>query len=265
MLEIFQYDFIARALIVGVVISVIAPLIGTFLVVKRYSLIADTLSHVSLLGVAIGMFMGFSPFIGALLMAVLSGVGMEELRERKNLLGDSVLALFLSGSLAIAVVLVSLAKGLNVNFVSYLFGSINTVSQGDIYTVIILGLVTFLFMTVFYRQFFLIALSEDLARAAGLPVRLINILLVIMAAITVSLAMRIVGVLLISALMIIPVISGLQWEKNFKQTIFIAVLFSLVSVITGIVFSYYFSLASGGTIVIVNLVIFIFSYLYNRD
>jgi len=265
MIDIFQYDFMQRAFFAGVIISVIAPLIGIFLVVKRYSLIADTLSHVSLLGVAGSILLKINPIFGALIVSVLASFGMENLRGTKKLLGESVLALFLSGSLAIALILIGFACGLNVNFFSYPFGSIITVTVEDLKLMLVFGLIVLGMIFVNYRQLFLISFDEEVAKAAGLLVKIYNLILIILAAITVSLAMRVVGVLLVGALMVIPVLSAMQYRLSFFKTQILAVVFSLIAVIVGLYSSFYINLPSGGTIVVVTLVFFIMSFLTNRS
>ncbi len=264
MLAIFNYDFMIRAFIAGLIVAVIAPLIGSFLVVRRYSLMADTLAHVSLAGVALGLLTGTNPVITALFSSVAAAVGIERLRSSQKLYGESVLALFLTGSLAVATVLISLARGFTTNLFSYLFGSITTVTTADLYLIGGVGLAIVLALLLFYKELFFVSLDEELARVNGIPVRFINLLLIILAALAVSLSIRIVGVLLIGALMVIPVITAMQYKMGFTKTIGLALLFSLLSVILGLFASYYFNLASGGTIVVIALVIFIISLFTNR-
>lgn len=264
MLEIFQYDFMIRAFIAGIVVAIIAPLIGNFLVVRRYSLMADTLAHVSLLGVAIGFLTNINPFFTALATSLVASVSIERLRKERKIYGESVLALFLTGSLAIATVLIGLARGFNVNLFSFLFGSIATVSQTDLYLTITLGLAVLAIVAFFYRELFLTSFDEELAEVNGLRVKFLNTVLIALAAITVALSMRIVGVLLIGALMVIPVLAAMQYKRNFKQTILLSLVFSLLSVVVGLITSYYMDLASGGTIVAIALVIFITSLFTNK-
>ena len=264
MFALFQYDFIVRAFTAGIITAIIAPLIGMFLVVRRYSLMADTLSHVALVGVAIGLLTGFNPVLGALIVAVAASILIERLRESKKVFGESILALFLSGGLAVAVVLISLSHGFSVNLISYLFGSITTVTASDIYIISAIGVFILFIVALFYKEFFFISFNEELALANGINVRALNMLLIILAAVTVSLAMRIIGVLLIGALMIIPIVSAIQFRLSFFKTLVLGVLLSLFSVIAGLFISYYLNFASGGTIVVVALIIFGLSLLINR-
>ena len=257
MLNILQYSFVIRGLEAGIIVAIIAPLIGIFLVLRRYSLIADTLSHVSLAGIALGLLFGWSPIITALGVTVASSLGIERLRTTKRIYGESALALFLSGSLALATVLLSLGRGFNANLFNYLFGSIVTVTQNDIYTIIILAIIVITLLITFYKELVYISFDEESAKVSGIPVRLINTILVVLAAITISLSIPIVGVLLIAALIVIPIVTALQFRKSFVQTIVIAECVSIFSVIFGIFTSFYFNLSTGGTIVLIMLAIFI--------
>lgn len=259
MLDIFQYSFMVRAFEAGIAIGVIAPLIGMFLVVRRYSLLADTLAHTSLAGVAIGLLFRINPVLSAIVLSVIASLGIEQLRASRRVFSESVLALFLSGSLAVAVVILSLAKGFNAGLFGYLFGSISTVSQTDVWVIVALAIMVFLNVVLLYKELFFVSFDEELAQASGLPVRRLNFTIVLLAAITVALSIRIVGVLLIGALMVIPVISAVQYGRGFRITLILSVAFSLISVLVGLLASYYFNLASGGAIVLVALVIFLLS------
>ncbi|MCK9344639.1 MAG: metal ABC transporter permease [Candidatus Pacebacteria bacterium] len=265
MLEIFQYDFMVRAFEAGIAIGIVAPLIGMFLVVRRYSLMADTLAHVSFAGVAIGLFFKVNPVFTAIGLSVLASFGIEALRSSRRIFGESVLALFLSGSLALAVIILSLSKGFNANLFSYLFGSISTVSTTDLWVTVALAVVVFLDIVLLYKELFFASFDPELAQASGLPVKAINFMMVMLAAIAVAISIRIVGVLLIGALMVIPVISAMQYGRGFLTTLVLSVIFSITSVIAGLFASYYFNLASGGAIVMVALLIFLFSLAFIKS
>ncbi len=264
MLEIFTFDFMIRAFIAGLIIAVVAPLIGIFLVVRRYSLMADTLAHVSLLGVAIGLVTRIYPFITAIAAAILAGAGIEYLRTRKKLFGESVLALFLSGSLALAILLVSWIKGVNVNLFSYLFGSITTVSWSDIWITALSGTLIVACIVLLYNKLFMVSADEEVAIASGIKAERLNFVLVLLSAITVSLATRVVGTLLVGALMVIPVITAMQFKRGFKGTMILAIILSVIAVVAGLFASYYLDLASGGSIVVISLLIFGGSLLVQR-
>ena len=256
-IDILSYGFVIRGFEAGIIIALIAPLIGIFLVLRRYSLIADTLAHVSLAGVALGFLTGISPILTALVVTTISSLGIERLRESKLVYGESSLALFLSGSLAIATILLSIGKGFGANLFNYLFGSIVTVTQSDVYTIAIIGAIVAAVVALLYKELISISFDDDFAQVSGIPVRRINAILILLAAVTIALAIPIVGALLISALIVIPVVTALQFRRSFSTTLIIAEMCSLVSVISGILLSIYFNLATGGTIVLVMLAIFL--------
>lgn len=263
-LDLFQYSFIVRGLEAGIIVALVAPLIGVFLVLRRYSLIADTLAHISLAGLALGAIAGINPMYSAFGTTLLASLGIERLRTSKKIYGESALALFLSGSLALALVLFSLAHGLNTNLLNYLFGSIVTVTTADVYAIAILAAAVIIMLVMFYKELAYTTFDEESARVSGIPVRRINTVLILLTALTVSLAIPIVGVLLIAALIVIPVIAALQFRQSLVKTIIYAEIISIFSVICGIFAAFYLNLATGGTIVVIALVIFSASFVLNR-
>ena len=263
-LNLFQYSFVVRGLEAGIIIALIAPLIGIFLVLRRYSLIADALAHVSLAGVAIGLLLGINPLFTAIASTVVSSFAIEKLRLSKKVYGESALAIFLSGSLAFAIVLISLAHGFSIDLFNYLFGSIVTVKQSDVYIIGVLGVVVLIAIVSLYKELVYVTFDEESATVSGLPTRAINIALVMLAALVVSLAIPIVGVLLIAALIVIPVVTALQFKQSFKKTILTAEFISVFSVISGIFISFYLNLSTGGTIVLIALVVFIITLFAQR-
>lgn len=262
MLEIFQYSFIQRAFIVGTLVGLICPLIGSFLILKRFSALADTLSHISLLGVTIALILGFSPTITAILTSLAASFGIN--RFKKGIFGESVLTIFLSSSLGIVSILISIYKGFTKDLWSYLFGSLNTITIKDVWTILIVFILVFSFIMIFYRQFFCICLDSELAQSAGINSELFNLLLVILAAITISVSLPIIGGLLIGALIIIPIISAWQFGLTFVNSLILASSFGVFSVWIGILISYYFNLATGGCVVLSALFIFLTSLLINK-
>ncbi len=259
-----QYDFMIRALVAGLAMAVLAPTIGMYLVTRRYSFMADTLAHVSLAGVAIGYLTGFEPVLTAMATSTLAALAVEHLRHRRGVLGESALALFLSGGLGLAAVLLSASRGLNVQLSSILFGSISTVSSRDVAFVLILGVVVLGIVAALYRPLFAVTFDEELAASSGLKTRLLNSIVVVLAAVTVSLTMRIVGVLLVGALMVIPVTTALQWKRGFLTTLLLSIGFSLVAVLVGLISSFYLGFASGGTIVLTAILLFLISTVLTR-
>src|SRR5262244_4152849 len=262
--EFLEYSFMHRAFAAGAITAVICPAIGVFLVPRRLSLIADSLSHVALAGVALGLLLGVSPVLGALVVTVLGAVGMERLRARGALRGDAALAVFLSGGFALAVVLISLARGFNADLFAVLFGSIVTVSPTDVWLIVALGAVVGAAISAFYPQLLAITLNEELARTSGVPVTGLNLLLTVLTALTTVVAMRMVGVLLVSAMIVIPTLTGFALGRSFRQAVLIAIAMALVSVASGLITAYYLRLAAGGAVVLTALVIFALASVIRR-
>src|SRR5262245_34264263 len=254
--EFLQYGFMHRAFAAGAVTALICPVIGVFLIPRRLSLIADTLSHVALAGVALGLVVGISPVLGALLVTAAGAVGIERLRARGALHGDASLAVFLSGGFAVAVVLISLARGFNADLFAILFGSILTVSPMDVWIVLGLGVVVGTTIALFYRQLLAITLNEDLARTSGVPVAALNLVLTVLTALTTVMTMRMVGVLLVSAMIVIPTLTGFAVARSFRRATAIAIAAAVASVVVGLVAAYYLRLAAGGSVVLTALAIF---------
>ncbi|MGQ0550229.1 MAG: metal ABC transporter permease [Armatimonadota bacterium] len=254
--EMLQYGFMQRALLAGAMIGVIAPVIGVFLVLRRLSLIADALAHVALAGVAGGLLLGSYPLAGALAVSLVGAVGIERLRASGRLFGEAALAIFLSGGLAVAVVLISLARGFTVDLFAYLFGAITVVQPADLWLILILGAVVLGVVTILYKELFAITFDEEAARVQGVAVDALNLLLAALVAITVVLAMRVVGILLTSALIVIPSVTALRLARSFRGAMWVALACSLASVLLGMTASFYLDIAAGGAIVLVALAIF---------
>jgi len=257
MFDFIQYNFVMRGLEVGLIIGCIAPLIGIFLVLRRYALIADTLAHVSLAGIALGLLLQINPIIGGIGLSALSSVAVERLRLSKRIYADSALSIFLSGSLALAVVLLSVAHGFSANIFNYLFGSIVTVQSSDVYYILILGAIVILTIFAFFKELVYITFDEEAAQVAGIKTRRINMILILLSALTVSLAIPIIGTLLIAALIVIPVVAALQLKKSFLGTIVYAEIISLASVVLGIISSFYLNVPAGGAIVLLTILFFV--------
>ncbi|DAB29375.1 MAG TPA: zinc ABC transporter permease [Sulfurimonas sp. UBA12504] len=264
MLEMLEYEFMQRALIAGMLIALLASISGTFVVLKRYSMISETLAHSALVGVAVGLVAGFNPLWIAVLVAILSAWLIEYLRSSFSLYSDAILAILLSGSLAIAVIIVSLGGAFNNSLFSYLFGSILAVSNEDVFTILFFGTVALVLLLAFAKELYFIAYDEEVAKTSGIKVQFLNFLLVTVVAIIIALSIRIVGSLLIGALMVIPTVAALQYRVGFLNTMFLSVAFALLSVISGMTLSFYFSLPSGATIVLCVLSFFIISLIANK-
>lgn len=264
MLEMFEYDFMQRAFLAGIFIAVLASVSGTFVVLKRYSLISETLAHSALVGVAVGLVAGYNPLWMAVVVSLLSAWLIEYLRTSFSLYSDSVLSILLSGALAISIIIVSMGGEFNNSLFSYLFGSILSVSKADLYTIFIFGGFSLVLLLIFSRELYFIAYDEEVAQTSGIKVKLLSFLLVSVVAIIIALSIRVVGTLLIGALMVIPTVSALQYRVGFLPTVLISLFFALFSVVVGMTLSFYFSLPSGATIVLCVIALFIFSLVSNR-
>jgi zinc transport system permease protein len=248
--DIFTLGFFQNALIGGFLIGLMAPMIGLFVVLRRLSVIGDTLAHISIAGVAFGFLIGVYPLFLGLVFAVIAAFAIEKLRKTFRSYAELSIAIMLSGGIALASVLFTLGRGFNMNVMSYLFGSILTLNSTDLWLVFGVTLIIVLFVLLQYKELFLLTFDEDAASVGGLPTRWLNIILTVMTALVVSVAIKIVGALLVSALLTIPVACSLVIGRGFRATLWIAVLFSEVAVIGGLIISGLWNLASGGTIVL---------------
>lgn len=255
MLELFSFEFMQRALVAGLLVAVICPLIGTFVVMRRLSMIGDTLSHASLAGIAAGMLGGFYPLLGALVFSLIAALGIERLRKRFSQYAELSISIVLSASIGLAVVLISLSKSFNADLMSYLFGSIIAVNMTDIYIILCLSIIIIASVWVLYKEFFYISFDEEGAELAGIPVAALNTYFTALTAMTIVVSMRVVGMLLVSSLMVLPVSCSLMISKSFRNTIFLSVIFAMVSVLVGLLTSYWFDLAPGGSIVLTSVFI----------
>lgn len=262
--EIFQYGFMNRAFVVGIAVAVMAPLVGFFLVIRRFSMLVDTLSHVSLIGVATALLFQFSPVVGAVIASVLAGISMDRLRSQNRIFSDTILAIFLSGSLALTLILFSLGGGLGTNIFIYLFGSITTVSVNEVYETLFAGVLVTAVILVIRRKLFLISYDEDQAKISGINTGLYNLVLMVLVGVVIALSIKAIGALLIGALMIIPVASAIQLNKGMTKTILFSIIFSIIAVISGLYLSFYFDLPSSAVIVLCLLLIFTLSFFAKR-
>jgi zinc transport system permease protein len=250
-------EFMRLAFAAGAIVGVLAPTVGFFLVQREMSLIGDGIGHVAFAGVALGYLLGVSPVWTALAAAIVGAVGIEWLRARRRTAGDQALAVVFYTGIAGGVVLVSAAGALNANLFAYLFGSILTVTRGDLVTIAVLGLGALLLVGVLLRSLVAVSLDEEGARVAGLRVPLLNALVSMLAALTIGVSMRIVGILLIAALMVLPVVAAQRVAWSLRSTMGLASALGLASVLAGLTVSYYADLPPGGTIVLTAAAFFV--------
>ena len=252
----FELTFMQRALVAGVVVGIFAPMIGTFVVQKRMSLIGDGIGHLAFAGVGAGLVAGFSPVWFALAVGIAGALGIEWLRSRRTASGDLALALFFYSGIAAGVVLVSLGGGFDASLLTYLFGQPLTVNDQELVTIVVIGAVIVAAMLTLRRGLFAIVTDEDWSRVAGLPVGLLNTVLAVIVAASVVAAMRVVGLLLVAAMMVLPVASGQLLARSFRGTLWWSVAIGVASVVAGLAASRIWGLAPGGTIVLIAAAVF---------
>ena len=250
-LEALSYTFMQKALIAGIAVGLICSFMGTFLVLRRYSLFGDGIAHVAFGGISVGLFLGVFPLWTAFIVSIFGGLGLQKLRQSTKISGDAAVAVVLVSGLAVGVILVSSSGGFSVDLFSFLFGSILLISNED--TMMILGISAGIITTlvILQKQFLHLTFNEEQAKLVGLRTTLLNYAFVVLASITVVTSMRLVGILLISALIVIPNITAMMFGKGFKKTVCISMSISVISVVSGILLSYSFNLAASGTIVII--------------
>lgn len=252
MLEIFQYDFMQRAFITGILIALITPCIGVVVVLKRLSMTGDALSHTSLAGVAAGLVLGINPILGAVMFSIVAAFGIEKIRKSFSQYSEIAIAIIMSTGIGLAGILSGFVKD-SANFNSFLFGSIVAISDFELYMVIALSIVVVLVFTLLFKELFYMTFDEESARLAGIPIKRINFVFTLLTAITISVSARTVGTLVVSSLMVLPVATAMQIAKSYKQTVVYAILYALFFTISGLYISYYANFKPGGTIVLVGV------------
>lgn len=262
-MEIFNYAFMQKAFLVGILLAAVIPCIGAVIVLKRLSMMGDALSHTSLAGVAAGLLMGINPVAGAAIACILAAFGIEAIRRKLPRYSEISISVIMSAGIGLAGVLSGFVKN-SANFNSFLFGSIVAISDMEMYLVIGISLTVLLLFLLLYKELFYIALDERSARLAGVPVKTVNFVFTILTAVTVSIAARTVGALIVSSMMVIPVACAMQFGKNYKQTVIYAVCFDVVFMIVGLFAAYYFGLKPGGTIVLVGVIFLVLTFAVKR-
>ena len=256
-MSLLTYEFMQRALLAALVTGLAAPAVGTYLVQRRLALLGDGLGHVAVTGVALGVLTGQAPMLTAVVVAVIGALAIELIRARGRTSGDVALALLFYGGIAGGVLLIGMAGESPANLQNYLFGSIITVSSGDLVTVTALALVVVALALGLAPQLFAVCQDEEFARVQGLDVRVYSVLLSVMAAATVTVAMRTVGLLLVSALMVIPAATAQQLFRGFRVTLLAAMGLGTLASLGGVTTSFYFDVAPGATIVVLALAGFV--------
>ncbi len=269
---LFHYEFLQNAFLTGIMIGILAPLLGVFIVVRRLSLIADALSHVTLAGIAASLLLeryvsalaGLNPLYLGMVFSVGGSLFIEKLRGVYKHYQELAIPIILSGGIGLGVIFISLANGFNTDLFSYLFGSVSAVSRTDLWVILAISIAVILVIILLYKELFLLSFDEEHAKASGIAAKTIHFIFIVMVALVIAASMRIVGILLVSSLMTLPVAASIRLAKGFKQTIFLSILFGEISVLGGLVTAFYLDLAPGGTIVMIAVLLLIMSILLKK-
>lgn len=259
-----EFDFLRHTFYTGLLIGMIGPLLGTFLVVRRLSFLADALSHVTLAGIAFGLFLEkvffvsiITPMYSGMIFSVIGAIFVEKLRSIYHSYQEIGIPIVLSGGVGLSVIFIALAKGFNQDLFSYLFGSVSAVSKADFITIVLIAISVTFIVFLFYKQLLTLSFDEEHATISGLHTKHIHFLFIILIALVIAASIRIVGILLVSALMTLPVAAAMRIAKSYKQLIAFSIIFGEISVIVGLILGYYVNIPPGGTIVVTAIVILI--------
>ena len=272
MIDAFMnFDFIRYSFISGILVGLIAPLIGAFIVVRRLSLIADALSHVTLGGISMGLFfMSISPVFAAvnpiwfgIIFSIAGALLIEELRTEYKHYQEIAIPIIMSAGIGISVIFISLASGFNQDLFGYLFGSISAVNLSDLFTILAITIIVLIFVMLLYKSLFVLSFDEEYSRVIGMP-KWIQLLFIVIVALVISASMRVVGILLVSSLMTLPVATSMRLAKGFKQLIGLSILFGELSVILGLILSFYLNISPGGIIVGLLIIELLGSITYSK-
>ena len=255
--DILSFGFMQNAIISGIAISLICSTVGLFLVLRKYSLFGDALAHSAFGGVALGLFLGFYPLWAAYVVSILSALALTKIRQKFDISGDAIVAILLSSGIAVGIVLISLSGGFSIDIFSFLFGSVLLVSTENVIGILGMCAAILIILIIGYKKFMYITFSEEQARVSGIRVEKLNYLLIAIAGITVVTSMQLVGVLLVSALFVIPNVTAMMFKRSFKQTIILSMSFSVFSTVAGILISYPLDIAPSGMVVLLAITLFI--------
>jgi zinc transport system permease protein len=254
---LFSYAFMQRAFLAGLLISLTCAVLGVFLVLRRDAMVGHGLAHVTFGGIALGLLLYMSPILVALGVAVLSALGIVKLKERAGLYGDTAIGIISSLGMALGIILISLAGSFNVDLFGYLFGNILAIEPLEVWMSLILALAVLIAVALFYQEFVFLTFDAESAKASGVQVKRLDALMAILTAVTVVLGMKVVGILLVSALLVIPAAGALQVARSFQQALIVSAMLAGISAICGLVAAFYLDWPSSGAIVSVSGVLFL--------
>ena len=261
--RLLEFQFFQHALLGGTIAALACAWVGLFLILRKEAMMGDGIAHTAFGGIALGLFLGVNPILTSLLVSILAVLGISYMRRKGLAQSDSAIAVMLAVGFSAGLIIISLAGGFNVELFSFLFGSILTIDQTDLIIVSILGISTILILGIFYKELLSITFDEEDARLMGIPVRLLSLAFNLLVAITIVLSIKVIGVILVVALLV-PGLSALQLNLSFKGTTLAAICFGIVSMITGILLSAIYSVATSGVIVFTAAGIFLFTAIYRR-
>ncbi len=257
MLDLLQYDFFTNAMIAAVLTSITCGIMGTYIVTKRIVFISGGITHTSFGGIGLGYFLGLNPILGAAIFSILSALGIEYLSKKSEVREDSAIAIMWSFGMAIGIIFIFLSPGYAPNLMSFLFGSILTVTKLDLIMLLILAIIiTFLF-TFFYKTILFVAFDNEFSRTRKIPANLVNYILISLVALAIVLSIKVAGIILVISLVTIPQVTANMFVNDFKKIILLSILFGLTGSLTGLLLSYFLNIPSGATIVFVQAFIFI--------
>ena len=262
--RLFGFQFFQNALLGGTIVSLACAWVGLFLILRKEAMIGDGIAHTAFGGIALGLFLGINPILTALLVSILAVLGISYMRKKGLAQSDSAIAVMLAVGFSTGLIIISLAGGFNVELFSFLFGSILTIDQTDLIIVSILGISTILILGIFYKELLSMTFDEEGARLMGVPVRLLSLTFNLLVAITIVLSIKVIGVILVVALLVLPGLSALQLNRSFKGTTLAAIGFGTLSMTTGILLSAIYNVATSGVIVFTAAGIFIFTAIYRK-
>ncbi len=257
MIELFEYNFFINAVLAAIITSITCGIIGTYIVTRRIVFISGGITHTSFGGIGIGYFLGFSPLLGAAIFSLLSAFGIEYMSKRQEVREDSAIAIMWSFGMAVGIIFIYLSPGYAPDLMSYLFGSILTVSQTELYLTLALCVIVISFFYFFYKPILFSAFDQDFAKTRNIPVNLINYILMSLVALTIVLSIKVAGIILIISLLTIPQATANLFVKDFKRIIFISIIIGMVASLAGLTISYYLNIPSGATIIFSLVSIFI--------
>lgn len=265
MIEAFlNYGFLQRAFVAGIFVALACAMLGLFLILRRDSMIGHGLAHITFAGIALGLYLGIFPLGIALIVAVIMALAMMKLKDKTRLYGDTAIAIFSSVGFAFGILIVTLAQSFNVNLFSFLFGEILAIESIEVWLSVVLAAAVIFIMASKYQEFMYMTFDRESAKASGIKVGKLDTLLTILTAITVVLGMKIVGILLVSALLVIPAAAGLQLASSFKKAMAYSSLVSIASVVTGLILAFQLDLPASGTIVIASFFFFLLFFVFKR-